>query len=776
MKSGIQTKSGNVQKIAYQIFFLLIAGSSFAVEVGNVELRQLKGYKFPEEMLIYNIQTAKGSQFDRKIVDEDIKRLYSTGNFSDILTETETLPDGKISVVFLIKSKPRIKDIIIQGNKKFKSDKLVECITLEKNGPLNDSELKNTLTKLREFYDGKGYLSATFAPETKKIENSEDDVNLIININEDLRKKVSSVTFTGNTVFSAWTLKNSLATQHSYWSCLFNIGLLNESEFDIDKDRLRELYWEKGYLDFKVLNIELEEDPEDPEYYKVIFHLDEGEPYTVNQIVITGNENVPVEDIYKTLKLKSNSTFNYLSEKADKKNIANLYYPLGYADFHCDVIRLPDLKNHTVNIEYKITEGPQYTVRDLNISGNRNTKDYVIRREMAIQPGDPVDKNRIEASKARLMGMNYFDKVDIVSVGTDEPNTKDLNVEVTEKDTWKFSIGAGISDTDSLVGMIQISQINFDLFDPANYFTGGGQRLDIRAQYGIERSDFSINFSEPWLFDIPLRLDVSGFYHDREYKDWSEQRAGGRIGFTRRFLEFNSISLGYTLESVRVYDMDKNLSEKFQDQKGRNLVSRPSIEIARDTRDRIIEPTSGYLLSLYGDIGPRFFGSSVNTYRTEAKASHYISVFENSLTLHTGIKMGQTGPFGTDDMVPIYDRYFLGGTDSIRGFPYRSISPVDSNKDPYGGQSMLLANVELTHPIWRFIRGAVFTDIGNVWENSWDMNLGGLNMGIGYGLRIKVPYINAPVQLDLAYPIINKQKGVSSKLRFHFNMGFAWSP
>ncbi len=746
-----------------------------AQEIEKVEFKQGGGYTFPEESISYNVRSSKGKQFDQKIIDEDVKRLFSTGNFADVVAEKEQASDGKVNVIFKLTSKPRIRDIILKGNEKYPYEKLKDLISLEKNGPLNDKELQETLTKIRDFYTDKGYNAATVKPETQNV--GEGQVDVIFDINENLRKKILSVSFTGNTEYSAWKLRDSIATQHSYLSWLFNMGLLNKDEIELDKERLRELYWEKGFLDFQVTSVEIIDDPEDPEYVSVTFNLSQGEPYTVQEVAVAGNTAIHTDEIIKDMRIKTDSVYDSVRVKKDMDTISGLYYALGYTDFDCKVVRVPDFKTHTVDIEFRLTEGRPYTVRDLNISGNRNTKDIVIRREMAIHPGDPVDKNRIEASKARLMGMNYFEKVDIVSVATEDADQKDVDVKVEEKDTWKFSVGAGMSDTDSLVGMVEVSNINFDLFNPNNYFTGGGQRLDLKAQYGIERGDFTANFTEPWLFGIPLRLDVSGFYHDRKYEDWSQSEGGGSVFLTKRFLEFNSLSLGYTLEGVRIYDMSHKLSEMFQKEEGSSTVSKVTAEIARDTRDSLLEPTSGYLVSLLGEINAKVLGASDNYYRTELKASHYLSFLDDALTLHTGLKIGQTQMIDSGkDLVPLYARYFLGGGDTIRGFPYRSISPVDYNNDPYGGDSMLLGNIELTHPIYKFIKGAIFCDFGNVWENAWDLNLSKINVGVGYGLRIKIPYINAPVKLDLAYPIVNNQDGVSSKIRFHFNTGFSWSP
>ncbi len=784
-----------MQRTFAVLILVSVAAALSAEDVGKVEFQQGKGYQFPEEMLSYNVQTAKGMAFDQKILDEDVKRLFSTGNFADVVAEVGKAPDGKIDVIFKLKPKPRIRKLTLEGNKKFPEEKLRDCIVLMSGGPLNDNDLRETLKKLREYYVDKGYNSASFSPETANVADGEVDVT--IRINENLRKKVSSVEFTGNTVHSSFSLRQEIFTHHSYFSWMFNTGLLDEQMFDMDKECLKNLYWNDGYLDFKVEDIELKDDPEDPEYVAVTFHLFEGEPYKVQEVSVTGNTKFTAEEISQAVKprrtlvdklcfweapedestpgfkLRTDETYDNRKEEADIKNIEAIYSPLGYCDYTCKVVRVPDFKTHTVNVEYRISEGVPYTVRDLNIIGNTNTKDKVIRREMAIQPGDPVDKELMEASKARLMGMDYFKTVEIVSVNTEEAGKRDVNVNLEEKDTLKLSLGAGMSDTDSLTGTIGITQTNFDLFDPWNYFVGGGQRASLTAMYGIDEYEFMANFSEPWLFDIPLRLDVSGFFNNRDYRYWSEQRGGGSISVTKPFWEFNSVSFGYTIQNVRVWDMDKDLSEMFQEQKGNYFENLLTLTLARDTRDSVMEPTSGYLLKALGQLNV----SDKPFYKLEAEASNYLPFYKKLFVLHTGVKYGQIGRLGSGDMVPIFERYFLGGGDTVRGFPYREISPKDQNHDPYGGQSMILATAEVTHPIYKFIRGAVFVDAGGVWEDTWHMSMNGINVGTGYGLRIKVPYINAPVKLDLAYPVvIGKDEHISKKFRFHFNIGFTWSP
>ena len=176
---------------------------------------------------------------------------------------------------------------------------------------------------------------------------------------------------------------------------------------------------------------------------------------------------------------------------------------------------------------------------------------------------------------------------------------------------------------------------------------------------------------------------------------------------------------------------------------------------------------------IFGSITPQVFGSSSSYYRMEAKGSYYISFFEKAIVAMVGAKIGTVACFDRNEDVPVFERYFMGGGDTIRGFDYRSVSPV-YNRENIGGQTMLLLTSEISHPIWGPVRGAAFIDAGNAWRNSYSMGFSGINIGAGYGLRIKIPQLNVPVKLDIAYPCLNNQRDESSKVRIHFNVGFTF--
>ena len=751
----------------------VLSHAAFGEKIGKLEFIQTGGYQFPEKMLSFNVQQKPGLDYDENIMNADIKRLYETGYFSDVVSETKKAGADKVDVTFKVSVKPRIKAILFKGNLKFPSEDLKKEITLAGDMPLNDNKLRESTQKLRTFYKEKGYGDATITPVLETV--NKDEINVVFEIKENLRLKVDNVTFEGATVYSQSTLRDSIANRHSYLSRFLEFGLFNRDELETDKARIRELYWNKGYLDFKVESVSVVQQKEDAEYVDIKFKVFEGKPYNVGKISLGGNIVFPKDQLMKMIKLQTGKVFDNQLETESKNSISNLYESMGYADFFCKVVRVPDFNTHIVDLDFIITEGKKYKVKDVIISGNLRTKDKVIRRELAIQPGDPLDKNRIQASKSRLMGMGYFEDVKAVAVSTDEVGQKSVHFDVKEKETFKVKVGGGFSDTDSLVGMVEVGNSNFDITDPMNYFYGGGQRFRVQGMFGIERQGVNIDFTEPWLMDMPLRLDVSGYANKVEYDNWDESRIGAKTSLTHKvFDDFTSVTGGYKIEQVNVNNISSSASEYLKSQGGHQNVSQFSMLLNRDTRDSLLEPTSGYLTNASGSVASKVIGSSSNFYRLESKDSYYFSLLEKALVFHLGGKIGTLSDFDRNQQAPIFERYFLGGGDSLRGFPYRSVSPVDRNGDPTGGQTMLLLTAEMTHPIWSFIRGAIFIDAGNAWENSYSMGMSGMNSGAGYGLRIKVPYLNAPVKLDLAYPILSNQSDLSKKLRFHFNMGFTW--
>ncbi|MDD5729138.1 MAG: outer membrane protein assembly factor BamA, partial [Victivallales bacterium] len=681
----------------------------------------------------------------------------------------------QVEIIVKLKVKPRVNKISFEGNRKFPTKDLKLNVVLDSGVPLNDNKLRISANRLRAFYRDKGYNDAQIAPVIKSL--GKDKVDVIFKIDEKLRLKINNVTFTGVQEFSSWTLKNAIANRHSYLSRFLEVGLLDRPELEKDKARLRKLFWGKGYLDFKVKEVKITHEKDNPEYVDVNFDVYEGKPYKVGKITLLGNQVFKTNELMPLLRIRKDMIYDDELVELSREMIQNAYESLGYSDISVREVRLADFNTHVVDLQFVITEGRKYTVNRVIISGNNITKDKVIRRELVIQPGDPLDQNRIKASKERLMGMGYFKKVETVTVNSNDFNKKNVAFEVEEKPAYQFKVGGGLSSYYSLVGMGEIVNNNFDITNPENFFRGGGQRLRLQGLVGIKRNSLNFDFVEPWLFDIPLRLSINGYWNTVVYDNWDETRLGIKAALTKKFFDdFTSATLGYKFENVNVTNVPSSASQQLKDDQGRQNVSQFSLLVNRDTRDSLYNPTSGYNVNATGAIAGNFLGSTNSFYRLEIKGSHYWALLDKALIFQVGGKIGTLPTFGNSsgDKAPLFERYFLGGGETIRGFSYRTVAPTDNKQEAIGGQTMLLLTATMTHPIYKFVRGAIFVDAGSAWRNAWSMNFSTMNLGAGYGLRIKVPYLQTPIQLDLAYPIVNNVDGVESKLRFHFNLGFTW--
>lgn len=759
------------KKLNFFACLFLLCSSLFSAQVGSITFDQTGTLKVPKDLIDYNIHLKSGDEFSQDKVNQDIKSLYDTGYFTDVEAKTSTGLNGNIDIKYVLTNTPRIKEIVIKGNEKYTTEKIMEEVRLHKTEPLVQKLLQESIANIRKLYQDNGYYQASVFPST--ISEKDGEVVVTFNIQENLRVKVDNVYFKGNTVFSSWTLKDEVQTSHSYLNWILEWGLFDEAVAKQDEMRLRNLYWTKGYLDFKA-TYELQKVEGEPDYVNVTFNLSEGEPYKVGTLKVNGNTVFSEEEIMSLLQMKTGEFYDYRKEDASISAIKVKFDKLGYCDINCKADISPDFNTHTVDVTFNIFEGQPYNVRNINISGNKITKDYVIRRELPLQPGDPVNNKLIDTGKSRLMAMNYFSKVDTFSSNTQVPGEKDVNYEVEEKATAKASIGGGFSSDDGLLGRLSLTESNFDISDPSTYFRGGGQRASLIAQIGTERADLVGNFTEPWLFGIPLRLDTSGFFHVREYPEWNERHLGFDLNLTKQVGSFNSIGLGYTLDFVKVYEMSKNYPQWFRDNyENDSRKGALNLNAARDTRDDLFNPTSGYLLSGKGLVNSVALGSDTNYYGLEGKAHGYWNFFEKFLILHLGSKIGTTGSIGGDnDDVPIYQKYFLGGQNSIRGFKFMTVSPIVNGTNlPGGGLSMWTGTMELEHPIYKWIKGSPFVDIGNAWSNPWDYNFD-FNVGAGYGLKVNIPMISSvPLRFDLGIPVHSVESSYNNGVQFYFDVG-----
>ena len=755
------------------VFF--VAYSGFSQTVNEIIVKSTTSQRVSADMVRANMALKPGGTFTQEQLTKDIKAIIGTNQFDDVIADVENAAGNTVNVLLRITPKARVATIEFAGNDKIGTRKLRDQIQHGESSPMDEMLLKDDLKRLYDLYRSKGYNDTVIKQEVRPNEDT-GDITIIYNISETSRAKVRGVDFIGNVAFSDRALRKVMTTDVSIWGYVFPAGYFNDLEFQNDLNKLQQHYLDHGYLDFKVTKVDRQTSADGEKIYLTL-HIAEGDPYTISTVAVEGNQAYGTDDLVALTVLHGGTGYKKRVERRDIDALSAHYNRDGYLDSRIVAERTPDRDALTVAVTYKISEGNQTHIRNINISGNRVTKDHVIRRELRIQPGDLSDGNRIAASKSSLMNLGYFESVDIFPASTEDPDYKDLNIKVKEKLTGQFIFGAGVSSTDSVLGTVEIAQSNFDLFNPWS-FRGGGQRFRLRAQAGSTRRDFTMAFTEPWLLDRPLRLDTEIWSRETSSnREYEQDALGISVGVTRKMsLPFWRQSVGYRIEDIGIEDIDDDFSAGFRNfEEGGELVSALSLGFVRDARDSITRTTSGSRLALNGEVQGEWLGSYATIYKLSLSGDKYWPVFKKSVFKLSGEIAAIDSVSG--DEPRIFDRYFSGGANSIRGFEERTVGPTDMdvyggvNDEAIGGQSLLLGSAELTTPIFKdSVHLAFFADAGNVWSDSYDWDLGQLNIGVGAGLRLFLPI--GAVSIDYGFPVKREWDHLSKSGRVHFNLGY----
>jgi outer membrane protein insertion porin family len=547
-------------------------------------------------------------------------------------------------------------------------------------------------------------------------------------------------------------------------------GKLNSDQLEDDRRAIRDLYSSRGYIDADAAPPVITRRGEEVD---VTFPITEGQQYRVGKVTYTGAQVFPLDELTRNLKLKTGEIYSPQGLAADRKTIGDLYGARGYIDLQVLTTPTPGGPG-IVDVEFRLEEGIQYYVDKVNISGNVITKDKVIRREIALAPGDQFNTVRMEASRARLENLRYF-APNTVQLRPAEPlisvpGRRDLNVEVTETRTGSFNFGAGFSSIDNLLGFVELTQGNFDVTDWPR-FRGGGQKFRMRAQYGTRRKDFVISLTEPYFLDRRFSLGGELYYRDASYTStvYDERRYGGAIFMRKPLTEFTAMRFEYRLENVGLHDFDDDVSDEIKSEEGDRLKSQITLGLNYDSRDKVYLPRRGFRFDVQGYLAGGFLGGETDIFGFDLEASKYFLLpGDTILTLEA--QFGAVDTWSGGDKVPIYDRLYLGGPNNMRGFRYRDVGPKDEDGEPVGGQTLARFTIEYTFPIVESVRGAIFYDVGFVNRGAWDFNTGNYNSDVGIGILLELPAVG-PIRIDYGIPLQADEHNDSSG-KFQFNVGY----
>ncbi|MFA5369458.1 MAG: outer membrane protein assembly factor BamA [Candidatus Omnitrophota bacterium] len=714
--------------------------------------------------ILSKIMSRTGARFVQRTVNEDIKRLYATGFFTDVMAEAEDFKGG-IKLIFKVMEKSVIGNIVFEGNKIYRSDVLRKQIETKEGDVLNKRIIAEDIRKLEAFYRKKGYALAKV--EYKFDTDQESNVSAVyITIDEKGQYKIKKIIFTGNKAFTSDRLLKVISTRTDG---LFRSGVLDENLLKQDMERLTAFYKDNGFIDSEAsYSVEYGQKGID-----VAILVTENSQYFVGKVSIEGNQVIGNKILEKDLKMKEKAPYSPNNLRSDIINIQTLYFDKGYMECGIKPSTLLDKETKTIDVSYAIFEGILSYVNEIKITGNSKTKDKVIRRELRLYPGEKFDGDKLKKSKQRLYDLGYFDEVIFDTVPTGQSDKKDLVVSVKESKTGEFSFGGGYSSVDRLIGFVEVAQRNFDITN-FKTFTGAGQILSVKAELGYVRQNYTLSFTEPWIFGYPYLFGFDLFSFDRDKKEslgygYSERRTGGNLRLGKEFTDYDRADLRYRLERIKIGDVSEDALQALKDEEGKNTISSLALTLTRDTTDSKFNPMQGHVLSATAENAGGPMGGDKDFYKLTGIADFFFN-YQKKLVLELKATGGWAKEYDDSTYVPIYERFFAGGANTVRGYKERSIGPRDANTgDPIGGEAMLVGNAELTYPVFKNFKIAAFYDIGNVWHSTDDhIKVDDFKSGAGFGVRVKTPI--GPVKVDLGYPLDKAHPDDRQKVRFHFSM------
>ncbi|HET6461381.1 MAG TPA: outer membrane protein assembly factor BamA [Syntrophales bacterium] len=740
-----------ISSISAQLRTNILLKIAAYMRIAKIEFKGNK--KIESSALTQVIKSARGNLFSESELTSDVKAIYKMGYFDDVTADVTDSPEGK-TITFILKEKALISEIRIKGNKAIERSEVEGALTFKVQQVLNPEKIVASAEKIKTLYDNKGYYNA----EIKYTIDKEGEKNVIVtfNITENERLYVKSISFEGNQAFTSKELRNMMSlSEKSIFSFLTDSGILKKDQLKQDTDKITAFYLNHGFINIQIGEPEITHDKKGI-YVKI--PIVEGKQFKVGKVDITGDIlTVSRSELLNKLSIRKKEFYDREAIMKDMEYLTQACNDDGFAYADVTPRTIPQEKTQTVDVTFNIKKGNEVFFNVITITGNTKTRDKVIRRQLTFNEGDLYSSSKLKSSYMALNRLRYFEEINFQTEKGPNESLTDVNINVKEKSTGMFSIGAGYSAQDGAIGTAQISQQN--LF-------GRGQILSLKGTIGISGTTnmYELSFIEPWLFDIPLwsKFDLWSAY--REYDSYNLRTEGFGMTFGYPLWPYVTGYVGYKLYTNDVTDVQPTAAFIIQQEAGKTTESVVSVTVMKDTTDDVMFPTNGYRNSASIDYAGGPLQGSVDYIRYTAKASWF-----HPLPLDTVFDVrGRVGFIQrtTESDVPIYDRYYLGGIDTLRGL--RDVGPRDPvTNDPIGGFTMMCFNFEYVFPLIRNagIKGVVFFDTGNAWDSGYHFN--DLRKTAGVGIRWYSPI--GPLRLEWGYVLDRKDD--ESPSRFEFTMG-----
>jgi len=706
----------------------------------------LGNVKVEEGVIRGAIKSREGGPFSTEQVREDLRSIFGLGYFSDIQVDIKSTPKGK-EVIFIVVEKPSIKEILITGNQKVKLEAIKEKVTLTPRSILNLEKVKENSENIRRLYFSKGYYGVNVEYKVDYLETNEAVVSF--NITEGPKGHIKKIVFKGNKKIKSSQLKKVMTTkQRNIFSIITKTGILDEDILKNDLQLLTAYYIDYGYLDVKVSEPKV--DLHDPKRIRIEIEIVEGPQYRLGNIDFKGDILTTKEDLFRVLKIKRNDVYRTSVIRKEINTLTEKFADQGYAYVEIAPEPSVDPQNLLVHLTFDIEKKKRVSFEKIQIVGNTKTRDKVARRELRVAEGELYNATGLNKSRDRLKRTGFFKEVDFTTTRGSTDEKINLNIKVEEAPTGALSFGIGYSSLENVVSTASISDRN--LF-------GMGYQGSLKFRLGTLTRDLRLGFTDPYFLGYPYAAGFDLYDENREFDTYSYKIVGGDIRFGKELTEVIRADTMYKLEKIDVHDVTEGSSRFIKEQEGKKTTSALSLFFSMDTRDDYYTPTKGGRHGLSITNAGGILGGDNYFVKVTGETSWFFPM-PLSTVLNLRGKAGFIEPY-SGRIVPIYEKYFIGGVYTVRGFEYGKAGPLDENREPLGGKKMAIFNSELLFPLAREIglRGVLFWDIGKGFDKLSDLTP--LKTGAGVGIRWFSPF--GPIVIDIGFNLKPK-KGEKSRV------------
>jgi outer membrane protein insertion porin family len=721
--------------------------AAVAVE-GNVVL--------DKDVVLLKVKSQPGDAYDPRTVNEDLKRLYDLGFFEDVQIRVDDVPGGK-KLVFVIKEKPKIMAIGVVGSTAIDKDDITAAMTTKTGSVLNLKTVSEDLAKIRELFVKKGYYNVDVSYKLEQTDPRQARLDIVVK--ETGKLFIKSIEVKGCKQLSASDAKGELSlSERGFLSWITGSGVLKEDQLERDVAALESFYANRGFIDVRVGQPDVQFKPDG---IYITFTVEEGNRYKVGTVSFKGDLLVSPEELAKHSKLatmsKSKDWFDRSMVRSDLNALTEYYSDQGFA--YCqadmDIQKVPG--GDTVDVTYILNKGPKVYVRRVLIEGNERTRDNVIRRELRLADGDQFSGSKMKRSQERLNKLDYFDKIDIDPVPTNNPQEMDLKVTVKDKNTGSFNIGGGYSTSDAVFAGGSIEEKN--LF-------GKGYNASISGMIGGKASRYVLRVANPKVYDSDW-FTVTELYNTyQRYDNFNKSTTGGAFRVGHPLGEFTEAAAEYRLDFYDITNVNFWESPYIWASRGNRIMSSAEVYVSRDTTDSKSRPTKGTIFKLSDTYSGGLLGGDDEFDKLVGRGDYYLTTFLDQV-FHMAVQGGVLLPTGPNRM-PIFERFSLGGISSIRGYEVNKVSPRDPvYGQRIGGEVEAFTNLEYIVPINKAngVYGLGFFDAGNAWLHPdvvdttlykavgagirWYSPMGMFRVEYGYGLDAQAHHLN-PSQIGFS--------------------------